>query len=358
MRWPLGIRDRIGIELPILQAPMAGGPSSPALVAAVSNAGGLGSLGGGYQSADALREDIRKTRALTSRPFGVNLFAPEAPEPPAPEDVERAAHALAPFRAEVGLGAPPPIAPFPPFADRLRVVLEERVPVFSFTFGLLPPEDLRALRAAGVFVMGTATSAREARALEAAGVDAIVAQGSEAGAHRGTFLGPPERALTGTLALVPQVVDAVSLPVVAAGGIMDGRGVAAALALGARAASLGTAFLACPESGASRPYKDALLARAGGDDATAITRAFTGRPARGLRNRFLEEMDGAPVLPYPLQHALTADLRREAAKAGKPDLLSLWAGQGAPLARARPAAELVRDLASEAEEALVRLVHE
>jgi nitronate monooxygenase len=238
------------------------------------------------------------------------------------------------------------------------VVLEERVPVFSFTFGLLPPEDLRALRAAGAFVMGTATSVREARALEAAGVDAIVAQGGEAGGHRGTFLGPPERALTGTLALVPQVVDAVSLPVVAAGGIMDGRGVAAALALGARAASLGTAFLACPESGASRPYKDALLARAGGDDATAITRAFTGRWARGLRNRFLEELDGAPVLPYPLQHALTADLRREAAKAGKPDLLSLWAGQGAPLARARPAAELVRDVARETEEALARLVHE
>ena len=357
MRWPLGIRDRIGIELPILQAPMAGGPSTPELAAAVSSAGGLGSLAGGYLPAEGLREAIRKTRTLTSRPFAVNLFAPEAPAAPAPEELERAARALAPYRAEVGLGPPPPAAPLPPFADRLRVVLEERVPVFSFTFGLLAPEDLAALRAAGAFVLGTATTPGEARALEAAGVHAIVAQGAEAGAHRGTFLGPAERALVGTLALVPQVVDAVSLPVIAAGGIMDGRGVAAALALGARAVSLGTAFLPCPESGASRAYKDALLARTRDDDATAITRAFTGKAARGIRNRFLEEMAAAPVLPYPLQHAMTADLRREAARIGKPELLSLWAGQGAPLARARPAAELVRDLARETEDALARLVH-
>jgi nitronate monooxygenase len=162
----------------------------------------------------------------------------------------------------------------------------------------------------------------------------------------------------GTLALVPQIVDAISLPVVAAGGIMDGRGIAAALALGARAVSLGTAFLACPESGASRAYKDALLARSVDDDPTAVTRAFTGKAARGLRNRFLEQMADAPVLPYPLQHALTADLRREAGKAGKAELLSLWAGQAAALARARPAAALVRDLVRETEEALARLVHD
>jgi nitronate monooxygenase len=251
------------------------------------------------------------------------------------------------------------------------VAVEERVPVFSFTFGLLPADDLAALHGAGAFVMGTATTVREARALEAAGVDAVVAQGAEAGGHRGSFLGPGH-ALVGTLALVPQVVDAVSVPVVAAGGIMDGRGIAAALALGARAVSLGTAFLACPESGASPPYRRAVLANGlvpgprslreaelgrGDDDPTAVTRAFTGRAARGLRNRFLEEMADAPVLPYPLQHALTADLRREAARAGKAELLSLWAGQGAPLARARPAAELVRDLAREAEEAVEGLVH-
>ena len=357
-RWPSGIRDRIGVELPILQAPMAGGPSTPELAAAVSNAGGLGSLAGGYATADALRAEIRRVRALTARPFAVNLFSPDAAAAaPDPAELERAARALAPFRAEVGLGPPPPPAPLPPFSERLRVVLEERVPVFSFTFGRLAPEDLAALRAAGAFVMGTATTVREARALEAAGVDAIVAQGGEAGGHRGTFLGPPERALAGTIALVPQLVDAVRLPVVAAGGIMDGRGIAAALALGAAAASLGTAFLACPESGASRAYKDALLARAsGGDDPTALTRAFSGKAARGLRNRFLEEMAEAPVLPYPAQNALTADLRREAARVGKPDLLSLWAGQGAPLARARPAAVLVRELAREADEALARLV--
>jgi nitronate monooxygenase len=241
-----------------------------------------------------------------------------------------------------------------PIREQLRVVLEERVPVFSFTFGALAPEDVAALARNGAVVMGTATNVREARALEATGVHAVVAQGGEAGGHRGTFLGPPERGLTGTLALVPQVVDAVRIPVVAAGGIMDGRGIAAALALGAQGVSLGTAFLACPESGASRVYKDALLARAD-DDPTTLTRAFSGRLARGLRNRFTEEMASAPLLPFPLQNALTADMRREAAKAGNPDLLSLWAGQAAPLARARGARDLVRDLVRETEEAVARL---
>ena len=355
MRWPRALADRLGIESSIIQAPMAGGPSTPELVAAVSSAGGLGSFAGGYLAPEAIREAIRRIRALTSRPFAVNLFAPEPPRPPpGADEIERARRALAPFRAEVGLAEAAAPGPPTPFAEQLRVVVEERVPVFSFTFGALAAEDVAALARAGVAVMGTATTAREARALEAAGVHAVVAQGAEAGGHRGTFLGPPERGLAGTLALVPQLVDAVALPVVAAGGIMDGRGIAAALALGAKGVSLGTAFLACPESGASRPHKDALLSRAD-DDATTLTRAFSGKLARGLRNRFTEQMAGAPVLPYPLQHAMTVELRREAAKAGKADLLSLWAGQGAPLARARGAGDLVRDLVRETEEAVARL---
>jgi len=354
MRWPRILADRIGVEYPVFQAPMAGGASTPELVAAVSEAGGLGAFGLGYLAPAGVRDAIRAARALTSRPFCANLFVPEPPAPPpSADEVARARAALAPFRAEVGLGEAAP-APAPPFADQLRVALEERVPVFSFTFGALPAEDVGALARRGAVVMGTATTVREARALAAAGVHAIVAQGGEAGGHRGTFLGPPERGVAGTLALVPQVVDAVSVPVVAAGGIMDGRGIAAAFALGAQAAALGTAFLACPESGASRPYKEAILRRHE-DDATTLTRAFSGRWARGLGNRFTEALEGAPVLPYPLQNALTADLRREAAKAGKADLLSLWAGQGVPLARARPAGELLRDLVRETEAAAARL---
>lgn len=354
MRWPRNLADRLGIEYPVFQAPMAGGPSTPELTAAVSNAGGLGSMGAGYVSAEALREAIRATRALTSRPFCMNLLAPEPPATPTAEDVARAQAPLAPFRTEVGLPATVAPSAGQPFRDQLRVVLEERVPVFSFTLGALAPEDVAALARNGAIVMGTATSAREARALAATGVHAVVAQGAEAGGHRGTFLGPVEGGLAGTLALVPQLVDAVRVPVVAAGGIMDGRGIAAVLALGASAAALGTAFLACPESGASRPYKEAILARRDADE-TTLTRAFSGRWARGLRNRFTEALASAPVLPYPFQNSLTADVRREAAKAGKADLLSLWAGQGVALSRARPAGELLRELVRETEEAVARL---
>ena len=355
MKWPRALADRLGVEYPIIQAPMAGGPSTPELTAAVSNAGGLGSFAGGYLAPEAIRDAIRRIRALTSRPFAVNLFAPvPAGLPPSGDDVDRARRAVAPFRAEVGLPDAGPPGPLPSFEEELRVVIEERVAAFSFTFGALSPEDVAALGRSGALVMGTATSVREARALEAAGCQALIAQGGEAGGHRGTFLGPPERGLAGTLALLPQIVDAVTVPVVAAGGIMDGRGIAAAFALGAQAASLGTAFLACPESGAARAYNEALLVRAD-DDPTTLTRAFSGRLARGLRNRFTDSMVAAPLLPFPLQNALTADMRREAGKAGKADLLSLWAGQGAPLARARPAAELVRDLVRETEEAVGRL---
>jgi nitronate monooxygenase len=354
MHWPRALADRLGIEYPILLAPMAGGPSTPELCAAVSNAGGLGAIAGGYLAPEGVRELIRKTRALTSRPFIMNLIAPVPRETPSAAEVDRARRAVAPFRAEVGLADAATPGPLPSFEEELRVVLDERVPVFSFTFAALASEDVAALSRDGAFVMGTATNVREARALEAAGCHAVVAQGGEAGGHRGTFLGPMERGLAGTLALVPQIVDAVKLPVVAAGGIMDGRGIAAAFALGAQAVSLGTAFLPCPESGASRAYKDALLAHAD-EDPTTLTRAFSGRLARGLRNRFTEEMASAPLLPFPLQNALTQDMRREAAKAGKADLLSLWAGQGAPLARARGAGDLVRDLVRETEEAVARL---
>jgi nitronate monooxygenase len=233
------------------------------------------------------------------------------------------------------------------------VLLEERVPVFSFTFGIPPREMLDACRKASIATMGTATTVAEARALEAAGVDLICAQGAEAGGHRGTFDRDAEPALIGTLALVPQIVDAVRAPVIAAGGIMDGRGFAAALALGASAASLGTAFLGCPEAGTAVPYREAL--REARDEGTVITRAFSGRAARGLANRFTREMAGAPLAPFPVQNALTREIRAAAARAGDAGLLSLWAGQGAPLLREMPAGQLVAQILREVDAVIARL---
>lgn len=330
-------------------APLAGGPSTPELVAAVSSAGGLGSLGAAYLTPAAIRDAIATIRRLTDRPFAINLFVPE----PAPPDTSRLVEVqsrLAAYRKELGL--PAPRLPDPivvPFDDQLAAVVEGRAPMCSFTFGVPAPEVVRALRQAGSLVVGTATHVEEARVLEAAGVDAIVAQGGEAGGHRGTFLGRAEDALIGTMALVPQVVDAVRVPVIAAGGIMDGRGIVAALALGACAAQLGTAFLCCDESGTDEAYRRSLVESR--DTSSTITRAFSGRAARGLRNRFVEEWQVLEPAPFPLQNVLTADIRAAARRAGRPELVNLWAGQGSPRVRRMPAAELMRALVEEMAEA-------
>lgn len=355
--WPRNdLLHRLGIEHPIIQAPMAGGPSTPGLVAAVSSAGALGSFAGGYLSPDAIRAAVREIRRLTERPFALNLFVPEpAARQVGAEEIARANEALRPFREELGL-PPPPGLPSPPhFPDQLAVALEEKVPVFSFTFGSLPAEEVRRLRAAGILVVGTATNLKEGRILEDAGVDAVVAQGSEAGGHRGTFAGPSEEGLIGTMALVPQLAGRLRVPVIAAGGIMDGRGIVAALALGAQAAQMGTAFLAAAESGAHPRHKEALLHPAE-EDRTALTRAFTGRLARGVRNRFMVEMErrGA-ILPYPAQGMLTQDIRQAAARAERAEFLSLWAGQAAPLATAKGAGDIVRDLVGQARRVLAML---
>lgn len=337
---------RLGIEWPVLQAPMAGGVSTPALAAAVTNAGGLGALAAGYLPPDAVRRAVAETRRLTSGPFVVNFFTPRG-EPGVPSDAGFAAavDAMRPFRAQVGLGDPARPGLPPRFEDQLEAALAEGFPILSFTFGIPHPEALARVRRAGILVLGTATTPGEAAALEAAGVDAVVAQGAEAGGHRGTFgSGAP---LIGTLALVPRIVDRVRLPVVAAGGIADGRGLAAALALGASAVQVGSAFLACPESGASPAYRAAVTA-ADDDDRTALTTAFSGREARGIRNRFIDGMAGRPVLPYPLQNALTQDLRAAAAQAGDPGLLSLWVGQGPSPREGRGAAEIVAEMARQA----------
>jgi len=349
---PTAFTERMGIQHPLVLAPMAGGPSTPALCAAVSEAGGLGSHGGAYVAPAKLREEIRAIRAATSRPFAVNLFADDGVA--AEERALRAAQeATARYRTELGLPPPGPPAPGVGLREAFPVLLEERVPVFSFTFGIPPREMLDACRKSGILTMGTATTMAEARALEQAGVDFICAQGAEAGGHRGTFDRDAEPALIGTVALVPQIADAVRVPVIAAGGVMDGRGFAAALALGASAVSLGTAFLRCPEAGTSGPYRAAL--REARDDSTVITRAFSGRAARGLANRFTREMSGEPLAPFPVQNALTREIRAAATKAGDSGLLSLWAGQGAPMLREEPAREIVARIVREAEAVIARL---
>jgi len=328
--------------IPIIQAPMLGA-STPALAAAVSRAGGLGSLAPGL-NAEAMAHAAATVRAATDRPFAMNLFVLE-PTTPAAAEVARAVEVLAPYYAALGL--PRPTAPTrwaEDFAAQFQALLLCRPAVASFTFGCLTAEQVASLHAAGTAVVGTATTVGEARAWAAVGADAICAQGCEAGGHRGSFLAPVAASLVGTMALVPAIRDAVPLPVIAAGGIMDGRGIAAALALGAHAVQLGTAFLLSPEAATSAPWRQAIASA--DDDPTRLTRAFSGRFARGIENRFMRELrpieDTLP--PYPVQNALTQPLRAAATRAGDPELMSLWAGQGVRQARALGAAELVQTL--------------
>jgi len=340
------LTQMLACEHPVIQAPMAGGGDTPELVAAVGNAGGFGFIGAAYLTPAQIADSARRVRELTPRRFGVNLFAPLPARPE--QDLDAAIARLAPYHAELGL--PPPTRPQLPadqFDAQLAAALDSGAAAISFTFGLLPAAAVAAIKARDVPLIGTATTVAEAIALRASGVDAIVAQGSEAGGHRGTFLGDFADAQIGTLALVPQIVDAVGLPVAASGGIMDGRGIAAALALGAGAVQLGTAFLTCHESGVPEVYKSAILQA--GENATRITRAFSGRPARGIVNRFMDEVDadGGPIPAFPIQNVLTRALRTAASRQGRAEFLSLWAGQGLRLARRESAAELIGRLRDE-----------
>lgn len=323
---------------------MAGGATTPELVAAVSNAGGLGMIGAAYLTPPQIMETINKVRALTDRPFGINLFAGGYEEARAVVP-EPALTVIAQYHEELGLPAPEaPQSTDDPFPAQLDAVLAGGVPIFSFTFGIPGQEALAALKRQGVVVLGTATTVTEAEHLAAAGVDAVVAQGSEAGAHRGTFAAPFEGAMIGTMALVPQIVDAVNLPVVASGGIMDGRGIVAAQALGASAVQMGTAFLTCREAAIPNAHKAAI--RSARSEETTITRVFSGRPARGIVNAFVRAWNGkeASVLPFPLQNAATRPLRNAAAARNDARFLSLWSGQAGRLACDLPAADLVDQL--------------
>jgi nitronate monooxygenase len=342
----------LGVRLPIIGGPMAGGPSTPALTAAISEAGGIGLLGCGYDSPDKIRAAVAEVRRLTTQPFGVNLFVP-IPFEIDQARITAAVEALRPFAAKYDLE----IAADPPYAEdfdaQLEVVIAERVPMFSFTFGIPGADALASLRDAGIVTCGTATSLAEAVALEPAGVDLICLQGTEAGGHRGGFIGPPENSLVGIGSLVAAVRSAVELPLVAAGGIMDGHAIAGVLAGGADAAQLGTAFLRCPEAGTTAPYRAALeTAR---DTDTVITKAFSGRAARGIRNVLSEALADLAPPDYPVMNKLTRELRRRAAAAGDSSLLSLWAGHGVAQGRALPARELIVALERETDEALSRL---
>lgn len=343
---------RLGIEHPILLSPMAGAGGTPELAAAVSNAGGLGAWGGAYAKPEEIAATIRQMRALTDRPFNINLFAggygaQHAIDPQPMLDLVGEAHAV--------LGLPPPVlppVPRDPFDDQFEAVLEERPPVFSFTFGVPSPAQIAALKTRNIVVIGTATTVEEARRLDHAGVDAIAAQGAEAGAHRGSFAAPFEQAMVPIATLVRDIRAVTTLPVVACGGLMDGRDIAAALQLGAAAAQLGTAFLPCPELGAPAAYKQALLSAKA--DTTVVTRAFSGRPARGLTNRFIAMVNGKMasgkeefILPFRQQNDLTRPMRNAAGQKGMSDFISLWAGQGVTRSRQMPAAVLVGTLVAE-----------
>lgn len=350
------VTEALDIEYPIIQGPFGGGYSTSALAAAVSNAGGLGSFGAVNFTPEAIQRTVRDIAERTSRPFAMNLWVPIVGQDDAvvpDEALARALGRLRPYFQQLGVPEPRRAGdPVPRFEDQVEALLEARPPVFSFVMGVPDVAILRAARARNIKTLGTATTVEEAVALEEAGVDVITASGSDAGGHRGSFLRPVEASLVGTMSLVPQLASAVSTPLLAAGGISDGRGIAAALALGAEGVQIGTAFLASNEAGAPEVHKKLL----GTPEArtTRLTRVFSGRLARGIENGFMLTMGQHldDVLPYPAQNALTQPLRRAAAAAGRADLLALWAGQSAALARRMPAADVFRTLVEETDAVL------
>jgi len=335
------------LAVPIVQAPMAGGPSTPALAAAVSGAGGLGFVAAGYKTAGAMREDIVQTRAATDRPFGVNLFVPGS-EPADPAAVAAYAERLEPEARRAGVALGTPRFDDDDFDAKLAALRDERVAVVSFTFGCPSARVVDDLRRLGTAVWVTVTDAREARVAAGAGADALVVQGVEAGGHRGSFADREDRVDYGLLALLALVSAAVDLPLVAAGAIATGEAVAAVLVAGAAAAQVGTAFMRCPEAATTPEHRAALQSAR----ATELTRAFSGRLARGIVNRLQAEHTAAAPIAYPEIHHLTAPLRAHGRGVGDPDLYNLWAGQTHELAQEAPAAEIVARLHRDARRAL------
>lgn len=332
------------MRVPIVQAPMGGGGSRPELAAAVSNAGGLGFLASGYKTAEQMQSEIAATRRLTSEPFGMNVFVPR-PSVADPETVTAYLSSLEPEARRLGVDIGEAVWEDDHWATKLHALRADPLPLVSFTFGCPTADEMAALQRVGSLVVVTVTTPEEAAVAAEAGADGLALQGIEAGGHRGSFGDPTgTESDHGLLALIGAVRASVDLPLIAAGGVMDGRAIAAVLAAGAVAAALGTAFLRCPESGASPTHKAALADPR--FTTTDVTRAFSGRRARGLVNRFMTEHADAPVA-YPEINNATKALRRAAAETGDADALHLWAGQGFRLARDVPAGEMVRELAAE-----------
>jgi nitronate monooxygenase len=334
------------LEQPIVQAPMAGGPSTVGLAAAVAEAGGLGFLAAGYRTPDATRADIAELRGRTGRPFGVNLFVPSAPAPDRAA-IERYAERLGAEAERYGAALGDPRHDDDGWDEKLALVADERVAVVSFTGGCPAAAVVGGLHDAGAAVWVTVTTAEEGVMARGAGADALVVQGAEAGGHRASF-DDARPAAIGLLALLQLVAAAVDLPLIATGGIVTGRAVAAVLAAGASAAQLGTALMLTPEAATSAPHREALRGTAD----TALTRAFSGRMARGLVNRFLREHDAAAPSAYPAVHHLTSTLRAAARERGDADGINLWAGEAYALAQEDAAAAIVRRVAADARHAL------
>jgi len=333
MNWNTDLCACLGIEVPIIQAGMAGGITSPEMVAEVSNAGGLGTLGAAYMKPDAIRNAIKEIRSKTDKPFAVNLFVTTQDN-----EFERLAevqNVLDPMREKFGIRVATDYSNEDLFEGQIAVIFEEEVPIISTAFGSLPEKYVNLAKSRGQKIITMVTTVEEAIQAEQAGADVIVAQGSEAGGHRGTFdiKKHPDGANVGSFALIPQVVDAVDIPVVAAGGIMDGRGLVAAFALGAEGIQMGTRFLTALESTAHPAYKEALIHH--DETSTKLTKVFSGRPARGIRNAFMEpfEQSGIEPLPFPSQNTVTNDIRAAAKKESDPAYMSLWGGQGLRLVK-------------------------
>ncbi|MBU5214040.1 NAD(P)H-dependent flavin oxidoreductase [Heyndrickxia oleronia] len=345
--------ELLKVKYPIIQAPMAGGITTSALVAEVSNTGGLGMIGAGYLTPVQTREQIKEVKQLTSNPFGINLFVPNEFKV-TENEINSANQFLNPIRQKLNLEQkenmeiPNYKDVYETFIEQIKVVIEEKVPICSFTFGIPSNEIIAELKQANIILIGTATTVREAVENEKAGMDIVVAQGSEAGGHRGSFMNGSQESLIGLMSLVPQVVDDVNIPVVAAGGIMDGRGLMASICLGAMGIQMGTAFLTCIESGANKVHKEAILNAK--DEQTVLTRSFSGKWARGIKNKFILEMQKHEALlpDFPAQNTLTQDIRKTSSAQKNQDFMSLWSGQTPRLAKNQNVKSLITNIMAEA----------